>query len=263
MNNLINLINENAAFVNLLFSFVVAGATVFYALLTRALVSETRRMREVQTEPVISISIEPSEHGLNFLNLTIQNVGQGAARSIKLRAEPSFQRARGQFLGDLGLFKHGIKYLAPGQRITFFLTSVLDDVHGPAGDLSRLNFTVEVSYDSALGEHYAEAFPIHFESLEGLNTIGTPALISIADELKKIEREISYLAGGFRKLHVITESQAEVTAANERLLAERSEKTLAAKNSTSADETVVRQEEPANAQEAPDEDGPSGRNTSA
>ena len=174
MSDILDFINSNAALMNLLFSFVVAGATVFYALLTRALVSETRRMRQVQTEPAISVTVEPSEHGLNFINFTIQNIGQGAAHSVTLRAEPNFQRGKGRYIGDLGLFKHGIRYLAPKQRLTFFLTSILDDVHGPGEDLSRLNFTVYVKYKSSLGDAYEEQFPINFEEFDGFGTIGTP-----------------------------------------------------------------------------------------
>lgn len=227
MRYVLDLVNQNAAIMSLIFSLVVAGATVFYAMLTRALVAETRRMRQVQTEPVIAIALEPSEHGLNFLNFTIQNVGQGAARSIKLRAEPNFQRFKGRYIADLGLFKHGIKYLAPNQKITFFLASVLDDVHGKGDDLSRLNFTTHVSYESALGQKYDESFPIHFESLEGFGTIGSPPLISIAQAVDKIQKDIGHIGTGFRKLHVITETHAEVNERQERLMVARRGKGLA------------------------------------
>jgi hypothetical protein len=165
--SVLDALNRNSGVINLLFSSVVAVATVFYAILTLRLVSETRRMREVQTEPTLSVWLEPSEHGVNFLNLIIANVGQGSAQNIHLTASPDFQRMRGKYVSNLGLFKHGIKHLAPGQRIIQFLTSILDEVHGNTEDMSRLNFAVEATYESALGRGFNGRFPLHFESLEG------------------------------------------------------------------------------------------------
>lgn len=224
MTDVLEAINRNAPAVSLLFSLVVAAATVFYALLTRALVKETRRMREVQTEPSLSLSVEPSDHGVNFLNLVIRNVGQGSASAVALRAEPNFQRSKGQHIGDLGLFKYGLKHLAPGQRITVFLTSILDEVHGSGDDLSRLNFTIHASYQSSLGRTYSDSFPIHFESLEGFGSIGTPPLISIADDLSKIQRDVGHLTSGFKRLEVVTQTRADLVQENEERLARQRER---------------------------------------
>jgi hypothetical protein len=219
MEHALQVINANSGAINLLFSLVVAGATVFYAVLTHRLVSETKRMREVQTEPALSIWSEPSDHGINFLNLVIENSGQGAAHEIALVPTPNFQRFRGKYLGDLGLFKHGIRHLAPRQRITFFLTSMLDAVHGSADDLSRLDFVIEARYRSGVGRQYVDSFPIHFESFEGFGTIGTPPLISIAQDLDRLQKDIGHIASGFKKLQVVVSTRRDVARDYERLVA--------------------------------------------
>ena len=46
-----------------LFTGVVAASTVVYAKLTGKLVSETQRLREVQTEPRVSIRVEADHTG--------------------------------------------------------------------------------------------------------------------------------------------------------------------------------------------------------
>jgi len=46
---------------SLIFSALVAVSTMVYAVLTWKLVSETKKMREAQTEPKISVSIQPRE----------------------------------------------------------------------------------------------------------------------------------------------------------------------------------------------------------
>ena len=62
------------------FTGVVAASTVVYAFLTWRLVSETRRMREVQTEPRISMSLALSDRfGSGGLELVIRNEGQGGS----------------------------------------------------------------------------------------------------------------------------------------------------------------------------------------
>lgn len=209
-------VNRNSAGMNALFSMVVAIATVIYAVLTHRLVSETRRMRQVQTEPAIAIWAEPSEFGINFLNLVIENVGQGVARNIKLSASPDIHRKPDRPLSDLGLFKNGLPHLAPRQRIKFFLLNVLD---GPSkskgGDLSHLNFQVTATYANSTGATYTESFSIDISALEGFGTIGTPPLISIARDLERLQRDVGHLASGFRKPHVVIHTLEDVRRAEE------------------------------------------------
>jgi hypothetical protein len=65
------------------FTGIVALSTVFYAVVTLRLVSETRRMREVQTEPRESVRAELTTlGGQDGMNLVIQNDGQGPAENI-------------------------------------------------------------------------------------------------------------------------------------------------------------------------------------
>ena len=58
MNEILVFLNENAGALTVIFAAVVTLSTVSYAILTSVLVSETRNMREVQTEHTIQITIE-------------------------------------------------------------------------------------------------------------------------------------------------------------------------------------------------------------
>ena len=72
----------------LIFAGIVAASTLVYAVLTWRLVGETRRMREVQTEPQISVRAELSERGDHGgIDLVIRNEGQGAAYKINFKFE--------------------------------------------------------------------------------------------------------------------------------------------------------------------------------
>lgn len=59
--SLLNFLNQNSGAFTVLFSFLVTIATLAYTILTWKLVSETKKMREVQTEPKISIFMQPKE----------------------------------------------------------------------------------------------------------------------------------------------------------------------------------------------------------
>jgi len=59
---------------------------VVYAILTWRLVSETRKMRETQTEPKIFITIQPREEWFNFIDVIIQNIGLSPAYGIQFQS---------------------------------------------------------------------------------------------------------------------------------------------------------------------------------
>lgn len=98
--------NNTGEIVTLFFSAIVAIAAVFYTILTSALVSETRKTREVQTSPKILAEVRPryvpapkdkdemlidlmhkipemnlKENRLEF-DLVVRNVGPGPAYDI-------------------------------------------------------------------------------------------------------------------------------------------------------------------------------------
>ena len=69
------------------FTFVVAGSTVAYVILTWRLVTETRRMREAQTEPRVSVRVEQESGRHPGYELTISNEGQGVAKNVRFKFE--------------------------------------------------------------------------------------------------------------------------------------------------------------------------------
>ena len=77
-----------ADIVLLVFSGLVALSTLVYAVLTWRLVTETKRMREVQTEPKVSVRAELSRDvGHGGIELIIRNEGQGPAQNIRFEFE--------------------------------------------------------------------------------------------------------------------------------------------------------------------------------
>jgi hypothetical protein len=157
-----NNINE---IITLFFSAIVAIAAVFYTVLTSALVSETRKTREVQTDPKILVEVRPryvpapkdkdewlidlmhkipemnlKENRLEF-DLVARNIGYGPAYDIILNI---IENVGGMELGkpsgyenklmqslSTGLYElidsksGGIDYIGPNHERSFFFWNVI------------------------------------------------------------------------------------------------------------------------------------------
>jgi hypothetical protein len=67
---LLDFLASNSEVLTVVFTAVVTLSTVVYAILTASLVSETRKMREVQTEPKLHITIESFDFAVNIVRLS-------------------------------------------------------------------------------------------------------------------------------------------------------------------------------------------------
>ena len=67
--NIVQFLNQNSGALTVIFTAVVTISTLVYAVLTAVLVSETKKMREVQTEPKVKITLRPLESAVNIVRL--------------------------------------------------------------------------------------------------------------------------------------------------------------------------------------------------
>ncbi len=82
--DILDFLNTNSGAFNLLFSLIVAIATVVYAKLTASLVKETKQLREAQTEPLLEVFFRSHDECLALLEFVIKNVGQGSHMMFEL-----------------------------------------------------------------------------------------------------------------------------------------------------------------------------------
>lgn len=203
-------INQNQGALMVIFSAVVAISTIFYVLLTERLVSETKEMREAQTEPRISISIRPRDEWINLIDLIIQNIGPGPAYNVKFEIEPDFEYRKNHLLSQTGFIKKGIKYLSPDQKIQTFLTNLVKDYQQKIGN----PFNIKVTYENKSSREYKETFPIDFSMFDSLLQVGEPPLFKIAKSVEEINREIKLLSSGFHKLETVVYTKKDIEKNN-------------------------------------------------
>lgn len=207
--NWIDEINKNAGFIGLVFSLVVTIATVVTAWLNARLVSETRRMREAQTEPHIQVTYKIRDEWINLLDVVVRNIGLGPAYDIsfELRAESSNEEKNDlvDSMEKLNCFSKGLVYLGPDQEFSSFWTNLTE------GHASKLGTRVLVTcrYRNATGVRYEMPCVLDLSELKGISRIGEPPLIKISKQIESIAKSIDHLASGFKRLKVDGYSQAD------------------------------------------------------
>jgi hypothetical protein len=212
--DLINFLNKNAGALTVAFTAVVTFSTVAYAILTWRLVSETKRMRQVQTEPKIEITAKPLEFAINIVRLHIRNIGLGPA--ITVRFSPRVVSGGEAALAllaeftETNFFKVGLAYFGPGQELQSHYTQMTQNLDAKLASI--LAFDLE--YRSVTGATYHDTITIDMSEQKGAYQLGRPSLYAIAQSLDRIQKDIGQIISGFRKIKadIYTATDREVEA---------------------------------------------------
>jgi hypothetical protein len=206
-------INKNSGIITLIFSGVVAVSTLIYAILTWRLVSETKKMRAVQTDPKILVEVRPKGSMLGEiltydLNLFIRNIGLGPAYDINFKIlKDRLNGFAKKVLEGSNVLKH-VEYLAPNDEISIMLTFV------PYNSEELTNFFLEIEakyykypketrttqavkwLNHDVSKEFTEVFPIDFAYvMELLPLAGSNALTAlqgIKAELAEIRKLLKH-----------------------------------------------------------------------
>jgi len=194
-------LNSNSGAFNLLFSAVVAISTVAYAILTWGLVSETRRMREVQTEPRIEITLKPLDFAINIVRLHIRNIGLGPAKNIRFISRVSSGGEAAKKLleefNKTNFLKGGLNYFGPGHELFSRYIKVTKDFDA----IIKSVLIYDVEYESITGKKYKDQITIDVSELKGMQRPGKPNLYTIAQSIEAIQKDVSHVVSGFKKIH--------------------------------------------------------------
>ncbi len=181
---------------DLLFSGIVAISTIVYAILTWQLVSETRIMRKVQTEPSLHMFIQPRDEHNEITDMFIQNTGMGVARNIKFEVLSDFlyyrnSSSKDYWLKDIHLLKNGLEALAPNQIIRVFSTSYMN--------VDKLNsktyFEIAVEYKNYKDDEKYSKYLLDFVTLPENGMSKHDYLI---DSVKNIDENIKTISSNIK-----------------------------------------------------------------
>ena len=127
------------------------------------------------------------------------------AYNIKFKIDPDFEYSKGKFLSGLGFMKNGLRYLAPNQKLQFFLTSMIENFE----EKTKKPFEIKVTYRNSMGKKYEDVYVIDFSQLIGLRQLGEPSLYKIAKNIEKIQRDLHDLSTHIMKVIRYTKEDVE------------------------------------------------------
>lgn len=216
-------LNSNSGALTVVFTAVVTISTVAYAILTWSLVSETKRMREVQTEPRIEITLKSLDYAINIVRLHIRNIGLGPAKNIRFTSHISSggdvaEKLLEEF-NKANFLKVGLKYFGPGHELYSGYTQITKDF-----DVKIASVLIyDVEYESFTGKKYKDQITIDISERKGTTQLGKPNLYAIAQSIEAIEKEFSHVVSGFKKIHadVYTTKDRDREEADEMALVEK------------------------------------------
>lgn len=198
---------------DLLFSAMVAISTVVYAILTYKLVNETKKVRESQIAPHITVTYSPREEWINLIDFIIKNDGMGSAYNINFEMITDPKYFKENKLSELNLIKNGLKFLAKSQEIRFFLTSLNYEP-----EAAEKPIKIKVTYSDSLNNKFSEIFILDFSEIYGMSQLGEPPLYKIAKSLDSIQSDLHSFTTGFSKTKTIVYTPADIKKEYEEIM---------------------------------------------
>jgi len=116
--------------------------------------------------------------------------------------------------------KHGLKYLAPNQKLQFFLTNMAEDYE----EKIKKPFVIKVTYQNSVSKKYEDSYLIDFSQLPGLLQLGEPPLYKIAKNIENIQKDLHNLSTGFHRMKVIVYTKEDVEEEMKQLLERNNKK---------------------------------------
>lgn len=157
-------------------SLILVLATAIYVGFTIILAKETRKLREVETSPFISIELLPFSD--MCIGLKVKNIGKAPAYNITFEIDKKYE----DFF-SLSYDKK-INYFSPGQKFECYGKSLKE-----LRDLGIDNIPIKTKYFSKDKLKYEETFYIEWSSLGG-RLINKKPIEEIEKHLEKIYKEL-------------------------------------------------------------------------
>ena len=212
-------LNSGLGIINLFLSFVVAGATLVYSILTWKLTNETKRMREVYTEPRVSVTVEENCTHEGFFDIIVKNIGFGPAYDIKFIVNEGCV-VDGVTLASirrLSVLTNGILYLGPSQIVK----SNISYCHNNES-FFETSFDISAAYKSSLGKQYVDKYMVKFSEFEGIAAVSDPLDKDVRNSVKRIADLMENISDGRKEIRVIVQTaKNKDTAIKNRILSNR------------------------------------------
>lgn len=191
---------------SLVLTFVLAIATVVYVV-------ETRRIRQADTEPALSIYTVPHDAYIIILELVVTNYGRGAARNVAFTIEADSDEIQARGVRGLDVVKR-LSYLPPGERLRFFFGEAAKLLPAP----KMKPIVITAAFETEGGDKRTAKFVLDAQQYDGATRIGEPPAYESAKALKKMADALDGIITGRTRLKVTTSTDEQVAKEHEEWL---------------------------------------------
>ena len=160
-----------ATFGTLFLTAILAVATIALAYLTWTLAQETKKMREYQETP--RLSIRPERHIEMGMRLVLRNEGQGVAHNVRFTefegdhtyyTETTIMHGDWEGATKAPIFENGVTQWEPGQTFTLFLGGSSKDATERA---ATEPWVFHVQYENQSRKKICQTIEVDFALLHG------------------------------------------------------------------------------------------------
>ncbi len=181
----------DASYISAYSSLILVFATIIYVLFTYKLFAETKKLREVETSPFISLELGPFKGSLH-LSLKIKNIGKAPAYNLAFEIEDKYKDV---FRFN---FNNKISYFAPEQEIEAFGKTYSEFLK-----LEIENIPVKVIYFSKDNNKIEDTYLLEWKQLDGILLEKEP-ISEIEKHLKLIAKEIKDQTGLIKNNQIVS-----------------------------------------------------------
>ena len=135
---------------------------------TKLLADESRRLREDAKKPQMSAKLKPlAEHG-DFVQLVLNNLGQGAALNVKFRLEGDEKDFKSHEMASVRGGLSPINFMSQGESEIYEFGSA----HTLFADPPMKPFSVVINYEDVDGQSYEKRIVLDVKQFDGVEWPG-------------------------------------------------------------------------------------------
>lgn len=151
------------------FDFILSIATVLMVGATAWVALENKKLRDHQSEPIVSVDAQQRSGFHEIIYLVIQNIGLGPAYNIKFKLNSTdFKITPEKHISDIGVIKYGLSYIPPRYELRLKLTSLYD----PGFEEFLKNIIeIEVTYENYIGRKTFKIYNINLSRFHGFDSL--------------------------------------------------------------------------------------------
>jgi len=187
---------------------LLAIFTLVLAIFTYLLYSEAKKTRDYQKElnrPELSVSFEPSQKYIQWINIHLKNIGKSPIYDLELERVEGRDLVcfNGKKISELEYLKKN-NYIRPEQDIIQFFYNFVNSEKKP----EEIQFDLNFKYYDRDKNVYRKKFVFDFKQFMDMSQLGEEPLYQISKNIEEIRKEIHNVSSG-QKLYVVTQTKKE------------------------------------------------------